>query len=492
MANNSTPVQLFPFDFTPNPGGEYKAWLIRQTATTSIDLMDPRVIHFENSDAKTDNFKVRETSGGMNLGIMGTKYHDLSFDGVRDPNTEGPLADFTIQVNFTEPGGNPDSVSTTTGQDGMWSLAFPAGTTYTACEVAPAGWLQTGPNDGATAFFKDANGDPIVGVTAATAAGKCWSGTAGRDTNGDPQASDTGGLDFGNIRVSRIGGTKYYDPDSSGTFTAGDSGLAGIKLTVTATLPNGGPDGETIFTGGGGAWASKLYPEGTTYTVCETLPNADWAQTGPLATAQSNPPNAATVNAGRCWGGTVGATDTSALDFFNVCRLTPGGRTIGFWSNRNGQGLLTKSDFVELNALNLRNADGTNRDFPCATALCTNTQFNSSKTLYRDWLLSANATNMAYMLSAQLSATKLNVIHDFTEPTVIVDGTRDVTQEIAYANSLLANPIVGGPFNGQNGGLTTSAGPLRTEQERVKNILDLINNQGSFVQPTACPFTTPY
>jgi len=61
--NGTTPVQLIPFDDTPNSGGEYKVWLIAQTAGTSIDPVDARVLIFSNSDAKTDNFKVLEDAG---------------------------------------------------------------------------------------------------------------------------------------------------------------------------------------------------------------------------------------------------------------------------------------------------------------------------------------------------------------------------------------------------------------------------------------------
>lgn len=59
-ANGATPVQLAPFAQTPSSGGEYKAWLIRQTGATSISTGDPKVILFKQPDAKTDNFKVRE------------------------------------------------------------------------------------------------------------------------------------------------------------------------------------------------------------------------------------------------------------------------------------------------------------------------------------------------------------------------------------------------------------------------------------------------
>lgn len=55
--NLSTPVQLFPFNHTPNQGGEYKVWL------TTVADYDPQAHNsafgFVNSRSKTDNFKVR-------------------------------------------------------------------------------------------------------------------------------------------------------------------------------------------------------------------------------------------------------------------------------------------------------------------------------------------------------------------------------------------------------------------------------------------------
>jgi hypothetical protein len=41
-------------------------------------------------------------------------------------------------------------------------------------------------------------------------------------------------------------------------------------------------------------------------------------------------------------------------DFGNVCLMPgTGGKTLGFWSNKNGQALITSSDVTALNALNL-------------------------------------------------------------------------------------------------------------------------------------------
>jgi cysteine-rich repeat protein len=50
-------VQLMPYDDTPNPGGEYKAWV-----TAVDDYAEGEGKHgFLTKDSKTDNFKVRAT-----------------------------------------------------------------------------------------------------------------------------------------------------------------------------------------------------------------------------------------------------------------------------------------------------------------------------------------------------------------------------------------------------------------------------------------------
>jgi len=131
---------------------------------------------------------------------------------------------------------------------------------------------------------------------------------------------------------------------------------------------------------------------------------------------------------------------------------TPGGRTKGFWSNNNGQALITSADLQGLRDLCLKNAVGA--DFDATT-----------KANFRTWLASANANNMAYMLSAQLSATYLSVQHGFTNPNATVDGTLTVSELMTYANSLLCADEI-----------TRSGDANRAEQERVKDLLDRINN----------------
>jgi HYR domain/SdrD B-like domain len=252
---------------------------------------------------------------------------------------------------------------------------------------------------------------------------------------------------------------KFYDANTNGSQGQGEPPIGGWKFRLGAATQFTDSNGNTTFTG--------LLPG--SYTVTEVFPGSSWQSTTG-GTSQ-------TVNLG-C---------PAVVNFGNVCILTPGGLTIGYWGNKNGMGVITGGDLCYLNGLCLRNATSS-FDPVAGCPAPSNSQVSAGKTSFERWLQAANATNMAYMLSAQLSATVLNTAHGITNPNVIVDGNRTVAQELDYANSLLCG---NGPCSGYNGN-STPAGPCRTEQERVKNILDKINNGGSFVQPAPCSFTTPY
>jgi cysteine-rich repeat protein len=50
-------VQLMPYADTPNPGGEYKAWV---TKVSEYDIRYRQFFGFKPSESKTDNYKIRE------------------------------------------------------------------------------------------------------------------------------------------------------------------------------------------------------------------------------------------------------------------------------------------------------------------------------------------------------------------------------------------------------------------------------------------------
>ena len=181
------------------------------------------------------------------------------------------------------------------------------------------------------------------------------------------------------------------------------------------------------------------------------------------------------------------------VEFGNVCLGAGGGKTLGFWSNKNGQNTETASDLCYLDTLCLVNANGSNFD-PINVNLCpapTPNVLSAAKASLSTWLLNANAVNMANMLSAQLTAMELNARHG-------VNGTA-----LVYGGDCIANY-----FPGSNGFITindlmaaarselclhpnTPAGnPARAYQECLKTTLDNGNNNLNFVQSEPCsPFT---
>lgn len=329
IANGSTPVQLIPFDTTSNPGGEYKVWLIAQTAGTSIDG-GGIIIVFDHSDSKTDNFKVNE--------------------GEEDctPN----------------------------------------------CEL-PEG--------------------------------------------------------------SVISGFKFYDKNLNGLFDNDEVGIQGWQVELFGDASN------NTTTDVNGEYAFQNLDPGT-YGVCEIIPeNAPvWLPTtGTVINGLEVPP------------------DKTDNNFGNVCLGAGGGKTLGFWSNKNGEKVMKDGgslapELTLLNNLCLRNGAGVDQNF--------GTNYGN----FRKWLLAATATNMAYMLSAQLAAMELNVEAGFVSGGSIVYapgcGNTGLDDNFITISDLLAAAEAAICADE----LTLSGDPNRAPQECLKDALDDANNNLNFVQSTPC------
>jgi len=311
---------------------------------------------------------------------------------------------------------------------------------------------------------------------------------------------------------------KFYDANANGLDDDGQV-VSGFKVVL------GGAATATGYTNGSGVYCFTGLLPGD-YTVTEVAPNASW---------QNTTPTSVNVNSLTC---------PQSVKFGNYCFSAPSkGLTLGFWTNRNGQNILeastaTHNAWVAL--LNnpcgtgavMRNADGTIHTFSTYADL-------------KSWLNGATATNMSYMLSAQLAANLLDeAFNSLNGGTgVIVPGGvktlagvcivpfLSVTQSITCGSpALLALTAVPGSTAcgcTSNNGLVTindlqaraccllaaygtaSAGTTqRTYEECVKDILDMINNNGNptgssaypcgpltqYINPgpSSCPITTPY
>jgi hypothetical protein len=272
------------------------------------------------------------------------------------------------------------------------------------------------------------------------------------------------------IEFPDVSGLKYYDANTNGQFDAGEVGIAGWLIDFTNAVSG------TVTTDATGAFTLALVPD--IYTFQEQVANAPWIQTG--NTVDQSLPVAAASLASFIYTVTVGTDNITGLNFGNVCVGAGGGHTLGFWSNKNGKATLNDGgtlapELALLAGLNLRRADGSAFD---------PTTYNG----FRTWLLDATATNMAYMLSAQLAAMALNVEAGFVNAGALIYAPGTTSANGAGFATVGAVMTEANTELGIHG-LVLSGSPFRAYQEALKNALDQANNNLNFVQPgpSSCP-----
>jgi hypothetical protein len=302
------------------------------------------------------------------------------------------------------------------------------------------------------------------------------------------------------VTVSAGGGTAPYSGTGTFTVSAGSYSFTvtdanGCTATTTGTVTQGAP--LTIAVNSPSVCAE----------ACATLTASVSGGAGPFSYSWSGPnsfssalnpihptlPGTYTVivtDANGCTG-----TGSGVLNV-QLCLGGGGGLTIGFWGNKNGQAILKKNDPAWrnlLNGLNLLSAS------PVTWPLSTADPFLTVYSKFNAWLQAANATNMAYMLSAQLVGMELNVAFGSVNGSAqVFVGTPPGNCSLTYppdgfgfltVNQLMAdaNDLLGSP-GGKN---TIASSDLRTCEEFVKNGLDRANNNVSFNQAAPCQPAMP-
>lgn len=277
-------------------------------------------------------------------------------------------------------------------------------------------------------------------------------------------------------KFGTISGLKYYDVNHDGEFDPGEAPLPGWAIDWTDTVSG------TAITDPSGLFEVKELVEDT-YTFTEQLGPEGWIQTGnTVDQSTASAGSSVTLNKDKSY--TVELADggiVSGLNFGNVCEIkNSNGLTLGFWSNKNGQAILKAHDTewrTLLNASNLRTANGSAYTVPGGS-------FTTAYSSFRTWILSATATNMSYMLSAQLAATELDIAYNGLNAKDLVkdpdgDGWVPISHVVADAIAFLATH-----------GDTTVAGPDRELAEAYKNLFDGLNNniqKITPVDPARCP-----
>jgi hypothetical protein len=263
---------------------------------------------------------------------------------------------------------------------------------------------------------------------------------------GDDTSCQGGGCDPASITVC-----KYFHFDPNAVLGVNETGLSGWPFCLS-------PLNVTQTTGTGGCTTFSNLTPGE-YVVNEATPSdSNWfhsTDTSEIVVLQCG--------------------QNATVKFGNYCTQPSGGFTLGYWSNRNGQAVLQANDpawRTLLNGLSLRNANGTNYDVPAGS-------FSTAYSSFRTWLLSANATNMAYMLSAQLAALKLDVAYKG-----VAGGAFDLCSSMTL-NELMSTADTSLFSNGS----TPAGNTIRPLQEMYKSCIDAINNNGPVVPVTPCDRT---
>jgi hypothetical protein len=242
--------------------------------------------------------------------------------------------------------------------------------------------------------------------------------------------------------TATISGLKFYDSNANGLYDPPENILPNWPIQLWQLQTDGTWTLiQTVQTDSvGGYIFQSLYPG--TYKVVEVIPAPPpvWVATTPMSS------------------GNIVVTDGEVITgpVFGNVKLTcgHGGLTIGYWTNKNGQGLISTGDVGLLNTLNLYKINGYP---PFSTTLST------AKTQIKNYLNGATATDMRYMLSAQLIATELGCQHGLSAGTIVYTGTGFMTIEdiMTKANTAL---------------LLGNSASARSTQEYWKNLLDGINN----------------
>src|SRR5215204_2355688 len=279
-ANGTIPVKLAPFGDTPNSGSEYKVWLIRQGANTTI-AADGMHINFNPNNAKTDNFKVVFspcTNCAPTSLLGGRKYYDSNGNALFD---DGEALLQGVQI-LVVAGDTTEVV--TTDESGNWSTTVPTGSEYFIGEFLPftgpdgepgSYWAQTAPvadTEGFQGYRGTANGDQTgldfgnicfnpdsAGNPIAPATPCAVSYTPPPPPT--PMPTETPCPDCS--PTSLLSGKKFYDANGNAASDPGEVSVEGVKIAVVLTTS----EGTTITvatTDGSGNW-SLVVPTGAQY-----------------------------------------------------------------------------------------------------------------------------------------------------------------------------------------------------------------------------------
>jgi uncharacterized repeat protein (TIGR01451 family) len=407
-----------------------ETWTFQATHTVQEEDSDPLV----NTATVTSDADDPDTNNNVATWSVDVLHPAIAIDKSADKDKAHAGETITYTYIVTNPGDTP--LKDVTVVD---SVAGPA--TFVSGDTDGDGWLDTDETWTFTATYmvKAGDSDPLVNI--ATASGKDV-------LDMEVTATDSWSVDL----IAMICGYKFYDTNANGLWDAGEPPVVGFKIE----LYSGATLLDIEFTAADGSYCFDGLDAGT-YTVHEVLPSGSWI------------PTTLTSITVTLLSGEVSMDN----NFGNLC-LKPGygGKTLGYWANA-GNKLIDSSDVAYLNTLSLY---PTGWSYPPFSS-----NIDTARSQIRNYLLSANAKNMWWMLSAQLIAIILNVRHGYLDGSTLVCVDPPTCSTFMTINDIISGAIA-----------ALDSSTPRAVQEYWKNLLNALNNNWlPFVCPEPCTVEYP-
>ncbi len=251
--------------------------IVASGGTTSGKLTPPNILGsiVISSNQNGINYNFGEV---LPVTLAGTVYEDKNDNGVLDSGEPG-IPGVTLTLSGTNIQGTAITATTTTAANGTYSfttdsngnLLLPG--TYAITETPPSGYLA---------------GSNTVGTVNGTADGTLLTGNK---IGSIVLVSNQNGIsyNFGNLKPVTIGGLVYEDKNDSGVFASGDTGIAGVTLTLSGTNDQGTSITATTTTIANGTYSFTIDNNGNslrpgTYQIVETVPGGYLARAAAAGT----------------------------------------------------------------------------------------------------------------------------------------------------------------------------------------------------------------
>ena len=263
-ACGSSSIELAPF-LDAGPGqAAYLVWITPESrfagATDAVDNdCGEGCFHgFQPEFSRMSAFRVEDKRNCQaTFCVSGVKYADVNGNGVRDAGEPG-LAGVEIRAD----NGTGPVLSGLTGADGTFRICgLLEGGSYRISEVAPFGYVQTGPLDHRVSRRVIARGLAYL-VSLCDA--------------------DVAGLDFGNQLIpNAVGGVKFEDLNANGVQDAGEPPMAGVTISLFPGTPAAPGVSRTAVTDANGHFLFTSVAPGPFFLV-EAVPSG-FTQTTPAS-----------------------------------------------------------------------------------------------------------------------------------------------------------------------------------------------------------------